>query len=248
VKFKTWALKHDRALTVAGSIILLSAFVAKEVLREHWKERLDELADGQRMYTMNNEFTDSYMTRQEMLDEIRAIAETIGVHKFDPASGVSSIQQLTYSDVEAARDDNMIDQLSAWRNHLADMKSVLNNSDSIHEADEALDKVTKDIEADQRLLGKLALSMSKTMESQQREAIKNLQRDRDELEYHLANRTGGDIRVASRVILEQADLELKRSKSSYVLWSDVSYAVFGVGWSMTLIGKLFNIEELKVNA
>jgi hypothetical protein len=62
-----------------GALILLSAFMAKEVLRESWKDKVEAVSAAQRTYELNIQFADIYDKLIATGAEVDLTAEYLGV-------------------------------------------------------------------------------------------------------------------------------------------------------------------------
>jgi hypothetical protein len=221
--------RNSRWLTFAGAFVIVATFVAKEGLGEYWKETAAKIDFATAMYGIHIDLADT-----KLLLKARTVVGQA------PKNG-TVIEQANVSDARVEKDAETLyaDAETRWQASqiLADSMPPLESStaDLKSSAEKEMSEFKTQMENLSKTAGKLREPPDPKL------LMENLQRIVEITA--IASRSITAMNKWNNVILAHA-LEVRRKnekRAQYAWW--ISAALFGTGWTLGLLGKLYDIPS-----
>jgi hypothetical protein len=223
--------RHGRLLAFVGALIVFLTFVVKEELRDHLKGVVDSVEGAKNSFVLRAYLVEIEKESMPKLEEIKPIQDG------------RTLQDALYMETHLATyDDNAVDNLNA----LLDVVSHTKDDD-----DRRIEEIRETL-ADMKNLLHSAWHTSLNMPSHN-----------DNLQYGVAlsqarsqtiHASGqhaiaaGKIALLTKEALDEADTKKQSATRRYLVCTWFSYALYTVGWSLGLIGRVVGTDGIDQGA
>ena len=236
--------KHQRLVSFIGASIVLATFILREVVRDHLKDLADSLDQARSVFAIQGQLDSTNQRLRWLLNhqdfevtlkQIRRISKS-GPTFEDTKDGIDSLLE---------QDISVVADLQATQQNLNRLLEKLpssvyptdlqGNDDELKRLKDERDELEKKMQT--------CTSEKNPTQSCSLDFVNEMDKQSDALDVKLFW-MGLKLRKASGNTLEEAEKELQRREAWYSYANFASVFLFIVGWSLGLVGSLYQVKGL----
>jgi hypothetical protein len=224
--FGAFVRKHDRLLSILGTIIVFATFMIREGYREDLKDLASSIAEAQTMYTVQKQHHDIEDTLDALSLTINRLNEREAVRVSekdnDHQKFIRHVQQSAVQQSEGEVNGHQAIRLHSFNVTLHDLYALAQKLESRQDLSRLVNNALNEW-----------LKTVRAMDSQ------------STLEREMALRRIFEVvDDCYSKIMAEAGVERDHAQTSYGRWTKISYGLYGVGTLLTLVGKVYKIGGL----
>lgn len=235
-RVRLWCVRHRSFVTVVGGVIMLATFFVKDVLRDQEKDLADAINSAERMYLMRSD-------NLELRKEINEVDMNVSISRQEILQSLprgSKVKEVPYlmtgydghedrlgrllsdTDVEVDNLQRLVAIAPPTSEHLKEFGKLYWEWDKLR-----LSIITRPVTP----IGKTTRDDLKAMF------------DRDRKDYSAVWLINSRINMVGASILDDAHYTKEKRENRVKLFSPISIVLFCLGVFLTIMSRLFGIEE-----
>ncbi|HXM22616.1 MAG TPA: hypothetical protein VN948_15270 [Terriglobales bacterium] len=233
--------KRRRLLPVIGATIVLATFVVKDAWRENLKDLVDSIENAQNVFLIRDDskaVTSQLRVIEQKIDRIEQVST---LTTKDPFTGIAvNSQMMIFRELQ--------DNIGTDLDNTARLMDKVPGQEANRNTEEELKKGLVSARESFRQSGVTIARLTPTITpdgvfpAEARQAIFDASADLSNKTNDLWTRTHN----LSATVLKEAASELQVEERNFTWVKIASYILYVLGWTLTLFGKMFGIEDLAV--
>lgn len=219
-------------LSILGPVIILLSFLVKDVLRDHVEAKISDFDKALTLLKQQSLLMDGLA---EQIADVKRSVEGLSSTPQDNSVRPNVLDWKTqYDDY-----DRMLRELQLIHE---DMPLELRKQDTLDRIESAQKQTSDENQTFKQLIEQFRAILNPTV-GQAAPTAAQIQAKQDELRIQ-SGKVFGVSHGVYQILINQITSAKERQESLHTLLNVVSYVLFIIGWSLTLLGNFFHIPEL----
>jgi hypothetical protein len=235
VEILSYLKPYHRVIALAGAFIVFMTYIAKDGKKEHLDHLVTAITTAENQYLIRSDSAD-------LRKKVDILARQFMAHAQNPTKPLERWTSVDEDEIDYDWQDDVRDGVKAQERLL---DNVVRLTDQLHfekNRDDQINRIIADYnkfwkQSDE--IDKLTAAAEQAKESKKATASKeamNILSDAQIAWSKLAAGLGDQLDAISGPILEEAGKERVETEKKYRRWSDISGLLYGIGWSLGVLG------------